>query len=252
MLCANVRKRPGSGHRVLVGWGATPWPYRITDNCAPFLQPISTVLSHGRVALLSSSALRVAGSILTARDESSMPNDADRDGTVPDWWKEEEAFDAMADAARDEQFFSEQDAHIADIHEWLEAKYRARYRPRETEVCLEAVLACQEGKAPLPNWLVEALKEEIALALRRPVAWDKLEVAAREANRERQEDAARRRDWYWRQAEEMHTHNPALSASRIADLISARAEGTEFAAAPTTIRHHLKGFLAEPSKRGQT
>jgi len=173
-------------------------------------------------------------------------------GEVPDWWRDEEAADAMAEAARDEQFFCELDAYIAEIHEWLEAKYRAPYKPGGTETCLEAVLACKEAKAPLPDWLVEALKDEIELAVRRPVGWDKLKVAAREANQERQREAQEKRAWYLRQAEEMHSHNPALSASRIADLISARAEGTEFAAAPRTIRHHLEGFLAEPSKRGQT
>ena len=159
--------------------------------------------------------------------------------------------DSWLDAAYEAQIEEVLNDNTASIHEWLEAKYRASYKPGETEICLEAVLACKEAKAPLPDWLVEALKEEIALALRRPVALDKLKVAAREANRERQREAQEKSAWYWRQAEDIHTHNPTLSASRIAVLISARAKGTEFAAAPRTIRHHLGGFLAEPSKRGQ-
>jgi hypothetical protein len=150
--------------------------------------------------------------------------------------------DRSLDAAYEAQIEGVLDDNTASAHEWLEEKYRAHYKPGATEICFEAVLACQKDKAPLPDWLVEALKNEVELAVRRPLNWPKLEAAAREANRERQVEAQRKSAWYWRQAEDMRDRYPALSVGRIAELISKRAEGTEFAAAPRRIRRHLQNF----------
>ena len=53
-----------------------------------------------------------------------MPDEHDKAPDL-DWWAAEEAFERTIDAARDEQFFGELDAHIAEIYEWLEVKYAA-------------------------------------------------------------------------------------------------------------------------------
>jgi hypothetical protein len=150
--------------------------------------------------------------------------------------------DGLLDAAHEAHIEEVLDDNAASVHAWLEEQYRKQYRPGQTETCFEAVLACQNDKAPLPEWLVEALKAEIELAVRRPLNWPKLEAAAREANRERQLEAQRKSAWYERQAEDMRKQNAALSVGRIAELVSKRAEGTEFAAAPRTIRRHLQNF----------
>ena len=148
--------------------------------------------------------------------------------------------DRWLDAIHEAQIEQVLDDNTASVHEWLEAKYHTQYQPGETEVCLEAVLACQEEKAPLPDWLVEALKQEIELALRRPVAWEALKLSAQAANQERRNVAERNGEWYRQHAQEILDENPRVgSVSRLAQLISKRAEGTEYAAAPRTIRRHL-------------
>jgi hypothetical protein len=158
----------------------------------------------------------------------------------------------MHDEASDAHFESELDAHIADIHEWLDSQYRGKYRAGQTETCLEAVLVCQEERVPLPPWLIEALKNELELAVRRPVDWEQLKVAAQKANQERKRIALQRREWYLREAKDILKDNPTLnSEDRLARLISKRAEGAGHAAAPRTIRRHIRGILAKPSTRGQ-
>ena len=82
-----------------------------------------------------------------------MPDDNTGGTAVPDWWRDEEATDAMVDAAREAQFEEELDGHIEFIHEWLDEQYRRKYRPGDVELCLEAVLTCQTEKVPLPTWL---------------------------------------------------------------------------------------------------
>lgn len=116
------------------------------------------------------------------------------------------------------------------------------------------MLACQEEKAPLPDWLVEALKTEIELALRRPLGWEKIEAAVKEANRERQQEAACRKSWCLEQAMELLDRSPHInSESRLAELIAERSEGTEHSSIkPRTIRRHIQGILARLSKHGQT
>ena len=158
-----------------------------------------------------------------------------------------------ADAAFEAHIEQVLDDNTAFVHEWLERKYRAEYEPGQTELCLEAVSICQEEKAPLPDWLVDALKEEIKLALRRPVAWDKIEAAARQANRERKEEAERRKAWCQDQAKALMDRNPNInSESRLAELIAKRAADTEHdGLMPRTIRRHIQGILATRSKHGQ-
>ena len=160
--------------------------------------------------------------------------------------------DSWLDAAYEAQIEQALDDNTTSVHEWLEAKYHAQYKPGETQVCLEAVLACQDDKAPLPDWLVEALKQEIELALRRPIGWDKIEAAARQANQERKRVASQNREWYRQQAQEILDENPNVgSVARLAELIAKRAEGTEYTAAPRTIRRHIQRILAKRSKHGQ-
>jgi hypothetical protein len=160
--------------------------------------------------------------------------------------------DRWLDAVHEAQIEQVLDDNTTSVHEWLEAKYRTQYKPGETELCLEAVLACQEDKAPLPDWLVEALKQEIELAIRRPVAWEKLKAAAQEANEERKKLAHKNREWFWQEGKAILELNPTLgSEERLAELISRRAKGSEREAAPRTIRRHIKGILAKRSKHGQ-
>ena len=154
--------------------------------------------------------------------------------------------DRLLDAAHEAHIEEVLDDNTASVHEWLEAKYRLQYKPGRTEVCFEAVLACQEDKAPLPDWLVEALKDEVELALRRSIGWAQLKIAAQEANERRKAEAEQKREWCVAQAEEILKHNPTLnSVSRLAEIIAARAKGTEQGAIMP------RGMLAKRSKRGQ-
>ena len=172
----------------------------------------------------------------------------------PDWWRDEEATECMADAAREAQFESELDAHIADIHEWLDGKYGEKYKLGQTDLCFEALLVCQTEKVPSPTWLIEALRAEVELAVRRPIGWAQLKIAAQEANERRKSEAEKIRAWCMEQAAEVLMQNPTLnSESRLADLIATRAKGTDCGAVkPRTIRRHIKGILAKRAKRGQS
>ena len=163
-----------------------------------------------------------------------------------DWWRDGEFTEAMADAAREAQFEEEWDGHIKSIHEWLDDQYRRKYRPGEVELCLEAVLACQTEKVSLPTWLIEALRAEIELAVRRPVGWEQLKAAAHEANEERKRIAQKKREWFWQEGNAILELNPTLgSEDRLAELISRKAKGTEFEAAPRTIRRHIQRSLGQ-------
>jgi hypothetical protein len=169
-----------------------------------------------------------------------------------DWWRDEEATEAMADAAREAQFEEELDGHITSIHEWLDEQYRGKYQRGQVELCLEAALACQTEKVPLPTWLIEALGTEIELAVRRPLSWEQLQAAAQAANAERKRIAQRNRDWFWQEGQAVLELNPTIgSEDRLAELISRRAKGTEHEAAARTIRRHIRGILAKRSKHGQ-
>ena len=181
-----------------------------------------------------------------------MPDDNTGGTAVPDWWRDEEATDAMVDAAREAQFEEEFDGHIRVIHEWLDEQYRRKYRPGDVELCLEAVLTCQTEKVPLPTWLIEALRAEIELAVRRPVGWEKIKAAADEANEERKRIAQKKREWFGQEGNAILALNPTLgSEDRLAELISRRVKGTEFEAAPRTIRRHIQGGVAKRFKHGQ-
>ena len=74
--------------------------------------------------------------------------------------------DRCIDAAHEAHIEEALDDNTASVHEWLKEKYQKRYRSGQTEICFEAVLACQNEKAPLPDWLVEALILERGRRLR--------------------------------------------------------------------------------------
>jgi hypothetical protein len=181
-----------------------------------------------------------------------MPNEKDSPEPRRDWAREEKLFELETDARREAQWEAELDEHIAVINEWLDDQYRRKYEPGQSQPCFEALLACQIERVPAPTWLIDALKKEIELALKRPIAWEQLKAAAQAANEERKRLAHKNREWFWQEGSAILELNPTLgSEDRLAELISRRAKGSEHEAAPRTIRRHIKGILAKRSKHGQ-
>jgi hypothetical protein len=163
----------------------------------------------------------------------------------------EKWFDFEVEVSPEAELEAALEVRISDFHEWLR-QYRGRRRPGDVETLFEAVFACQEERVPLPVWVIEALKREFELALRRPVGWAALKNAAQEANMRRKEMARQNQERYLHEARQILEVNPTLhSESRLAELIAVKVRGGEYEATPRTIRRHISGILAKRSKRGQ-
>jgi hypothetical protein len=163
----------------------------------------------------------------------------------PDWWRDEEALDAMHDAAREAQRDSELDAVIQDVHAWLDKEYGRNYVPGQVDLCFQALFLCQAEKVPPPAWVIDALKAELELAGKRSSALAQLHLAAQEANKRRQAEAEQQRAWFIRQAADILERNPRLSENSLAEILAERVKGTERAAAPRTVRRHIAGISAK-------
>ena len=204
-----------------VGCRGHPHPLRASDYCPAFIHPFERFSCRQRQAAIAPAPL-VSLSSACCRFMLGNGNNRRRARLVAG----RRSTDRMVDAAEEAQFDSRLDAHIADIHEWLEGKYREKYRSGQTDLCFEALLVCQKEKVPAPTWLIEALRAEVELALRRSVGWAQLKIAAQEANELRKAEAEQNRAWCMEQGVEVLKHNPTLnSESRLAELIAARAKG---------------------------